>query len=80
MKKEVGLWMDHRKAVIVAITDKAEETKVIISKVEKQLRRSGGSPLKGPHEVLASAGRRQSRKSIYGTSQHLLRRGNCVYS
>jgi len=39
MKKEVGLWMDHRKAVIVAITDKAEETKVIISKVEKQLRR-----------------------------------------
>ena len=52
MKKEVGLWMDHRKAVIVAITDKAEETKVIISKVEKQLRRSGGSPLKGPHEVL----------------------------
>ena len=51
MKKEVGLWMDHRKAVIVAITDKAEETKVIISKVEKQLCRSGGSPLKGPHEA-----------------------------
>lgn len=52
MRKEVGLWMDHRKAVIVVITDKGEETKVIISKVEKQLRRSGGSPLKGPHEVL----------------------------
>jgi hypothetical protein len=51
MKKEVGLWMDHRKAVIVVITGKAEETKVIISKVEKQLRRSGGSPLKGPHEA-----------------------------
>jgi hypothetical protein len=50
MKKEVGLWMDHRKAVIVVVTDKAE-TKVIISKVEKQLRRSGGSPLKGPHEI-----------------------------
>ena len=27
MKKEVGLWMDHRKAVIVVVTDKAEETK-----------------------------------------------------
>jgi hypothetical protein len=51
MKKEVGLWMDHRKAVIVVITDKGEETKVIISKVEKQLRRSGSSPLKGPHEA-----------------------------
>ena len=52
MKKEVGLWMDHRKAVIVVVTDKGEETKLIISKVEKQLRRSGGSPLKGPHEAL----------------------------
>ena len=51
MKTTVGLWMDHRKAVIVVITDKGEETKVIISKVEKQLRRSGGSPLKGPHEA-----------------------------
>ena len=52
MKKEVGVWMDHRKAVIVVVTDKGEETKLIISKVEKQLRRSGGSPLKGPHEAL----------------------------
>jgi hypothetical protein len=52
MKKEVGLWMDHRKAVIVMVTDKGEEIKLIVSKVEKQLRRSGGSPLKGPHEAL----------------------------
>ena len=51
MKKEVGLWMDHRKAVIVAVTDNGEEIRLIISKVEKQLRRSGGSPLKGPHEA-----------------------------
>ena len=51
MKKEVGLWMDHRKAVIVVFTDRGEEIKLIVSKVEKQLRRSGGSPLKGPHEV-----------------------------
>ena len=52
MKKEVGLWMDHRKAVIVVVTDKGEEIKLIVSKVEKQLRRSGGSPLKGPYEAL----------------------------
>jgi hypothetical protein len=51
MKKEVGLWMDHRKAVIVVVTDKGEEITLIVSKVEKQLRRSGGSPLKGPHEA-----------------------------
>jgi len=51
MKSAVGLWIDHRKAVIVVITDKGEETKLIISKVEKQLRRSGDSPLKGPYEA-----------------------------
>ena len=51
MRTKVGLWIDHRKAVIVVVTDKGEETKLIISKVEKQLRRSGGSPLKGPYEA-----------------------------
>jgi hypothetical protein len=50
MGTKVGLWIDHRKAIIVAVTDKGEETALIISKVEKQLRRSGTSPLKGPYE------------------------------
>jgi hypothetical protein len=30
--------------------EKGEEVGLVISKVEKQLRRSGGSPLKGPYE------------------------------
>ena len=42
MKKAVGLWIDHRKAVIVVITQKHEEIKLIISKVDKQLGRSNG--------------------------------------
>ena len=50
MKTKVGLWIDHQKAVVVAVTDKGEEIKQVISKVEKQLRRSGDSPLKGPYE------------------------------
>ncbi|MCX6339338.1 MAG: hypothetical protein NTX71_05405 [Candidatus Aureabacteria bacterium] len=37
MKRKVGLWIDHRKALIVAITDRGEEIKLLISKVEKQL-------------------------------------------
>jgi len=32
MKIKVGLWMDHRKAVIVVVSDKGEETKLIIIK------------------------------------------------
>jgi len=52
MRTKVGLWIDHRKAIVVAITDKGEEIGLIISKAEKQLRRSGDSPLKGPYEPL----------------------------
>ena len=43
MKKEAGLWIDHRKAVIVIVTDKEEETKEITSNIEKHVRFSGGS-------------------------------------
>jgi hypothetical protein len=46
----MGLWIDHRKAIIVAVTDTGEETGLVISKAEKQLRRSGDSPLKGSYE------------------------------
>jgi hypothetical protein len=50
MKTAVGLWIDHRKAIVVAVTDKGQETGLVISKAEKQLRRSGDSPLKGSYE------------------------------
>ncbi|WP_103669402.1 hypothetical protein [Pseudanabaena sp. BC1403] len=49
-KNKVGLWIDHRKAVVVSITEKGEEIKEIESEVEKQPRRSGDSPLKGTYE------------------------------
>ena len=50
MRTKVGVWIDHRKAIVVAVTDTGEEIGLIISQVEKQLRRSGDSPLKGPYE------------------------------
>jgi hypothetical protein len=50
MTTKTGLWIDHRKAIVVAITEKGEEIKEIISEVEKQPRRSGDSPLKGTYE------------------------------
>ena len=52
MSTQVGLWIDHRKATMVAVTEKGEETSEILSDVEKQLRRSGDSPLKGTYEAL----------------------------
>jgi hypothetical protein len=51
MRKKVGLWIDHRKAIVMSVTEEGEEMGLIISKVEKQLRRSGDSPLKGPYEA-----------------------------
>ena len=50
MSKNIGLWIDHRKANIMFITESGEETKLIISNVERQRRRLGGSPLKGAFE------------------------------
>ncbi len=50
MTTHVGLWIDHRKAIIVTVTDKGEEIGLVISNVEKQLRRSGNSKLKGRSE------------------------------
>jgi hypothetical protein len=50
MRTKVGLWIDHRKALIVAVTDKGEEIRLIISKVEKQPGRSGGIRSTTPYE------------------------------
>lgn len=50
MGTKVGLWIDHRQAIIVALTDEGEEMELVVSMVEKQLRRSGDSPLKGSYE------------------------------
>lgn len=50
MKSEVGLWIDHRQAVIVVVTDAGEETKRIISNMEKHVRFSSGSSEDGSAE------------------------------
>ena len=50
MKTTVGLWIDHRKAIIVAVTNTGEETKLIISKVEKQPGRFAGIRSTTPYE------------------------------
>jgi hypothetical protein len=50
MKTLAGLWIDHREAVIVLVSEKGQETRRIKSHVEKQLRRSGRSPSKAPFE------------------------------
>jgi len=43
MKTNVGLWIDHRKTVIVSLKDKVEKTRRVISNMEKHVRYSGGA-------------------------------------
>ena len=43
MKKNIGLWIDHRKAVIVIVTEDGEELKKITSNMEKHVHFTGGT-------------------------------------
>jgi hypothetical protein len=51
MTTKAGLWIDHRKAVIVTLSPQGEHTTLIASNVEKHPERAGDSPLKGPYEA-----------------------------
>jgi stalled ribosome rescue protein Dom34 len=48
MKKEIGLWIDHREAIIVVLTDGGEEIKHMTSGSGKHIRYSGSSHSKTP--------------------------------
>jgi stalled ribosome rescue protein Dom34 len=48
MKKEIGLWLDHRDAMIVILANGEEEIKHITSASGKHIRYSGSSHSKTP--------------------------------
>jgi stalled ribosome rescue protein Dom34 len=48
MNKQAGLWIDHREAIIVILTDSGEEIKHITSNSGKHIRYSGSSHSKTP--------------------------------
>ncbi len=48
MKREIGLWIDHREAIVVILTDSGEEIKHIASNNGKHIRYSGSSHSKTP--------------------------------
>ncbi|MBC8017979.1 MAG: hypothetical protein H7X83_05615 [Verrucomicrobia bacterium] len=51
MKSKAGLWIDHRQAIVVIVSATGEEIKQISSHAEKQLRRTGSTPLQGNFEA-----------------------------
>jgi hypothetical protein len=63
-KNYAGIWIDHRQAVIVSITDEGETIKRMDSDIERKVRLSGGSRTAetpyGPQQVSVD-GKQQER-------------------
>jgi len=49
VSKNIGLWIDHKKAVMVILEDKVEEIRLIQSNLEEQLQLRGGTHMKTTH-------------------------------
>ncbi len=65
-KYHAGVWVDHRKAVVVLLTPGAEHLAVIVSRVEKHASRAGDSPLKGRYEPLQVTADDRRQRSLTG--------------
>ena len=63
MKKKAGLWIDHRKAIVITIKSDKELMHVIESNVEPRVRLSGGSRTASPYgpQEVASESKRDER-------------------
>jgi hypothetical protein len=78
-KNFAGLWVDHRKAVIVSITDDGETIERVESNVERKVRLSGGSRTGktpyGPQQV-AVDGKQEARikRQLRHYYQEIIRR------
>lgn len=67
LKTEVGLWIDHREAIIVTLTGEAEVTTIIDSESGKHIRYSGSSHSKTPaglKEVTSEDGRDRKFENV----------------
>jgi len=56
MQKNIGLWVDHEKAVIVSLSGDTPKVRKIESNIEKHVRAAGGarsSTIYGPEDVVA---------------------------
>ena len=78
MKSEIGLWIDHRQAVIVVVTDAGEETKRIISNMEKHIRFSSGSSEDGSQEDVRDRQFENHLNSYYAEVIAVIRDANAI--
>ena len=78
MKKEIGLWIDHRKAVVVIISDEGEEVKEITSGMEKHVRFSSGNSEDGSSEDVRDRQFENHLNSFYDAVIAVIRDGDSI--
>jgi hypothetical protein len=68
MKSKIGLWIDHRQAVIVRVFEAGEETSRIISNLPKRVRFSGASSDRSetnPHDATSEYKRERRFQGLW---------------
>jgi hypothetical protein len=78
MKKDIGLWIDHRKAVVVIISDKEEEVKEITSHMEKHVRYSDDTSEGGASEDIRDRQFDNRLNAYYDAVVEAIRDGDSV--
>jgi hypothetical protein len=78
MKKDIGLWIDHRKAVVVIVSDKGEEVKEITSHIKKHVRFSSGASEEGSPVDVRDRQFENQLNSYYDTVIGVIRDGDSI--
>ena len=78
MKSKIGLWIDHRKAVIVIVTDEGEEIKQITSNMEKHVRFAGDAAEGGAGEDVRDRQFGNHLNKFYDTVMTYLREAETI--
>jgi molybdopterin converting factor small subunit len=78
MKKEIGLWIDHRKAVVVIVSDEGEEVREITSHMEKHVRYSNAYSEGGSSEDMRDRQFENHLNSYYDAVIAVIRDGDSV--
>src|SRR4030066_235506 len=78
MKKEIGLWIDHRKAVVVMVSDEGEEVKEITSHMEKRVRFASGDSEDGSSEDVRDRQYGNRLNSYYDAVIAVIRDGDSI--
>ena len=78
MKKEIGLWIDHRKAVIVIVSDEGEEVREITSHMPKHVRFSSDPSEDGSSEDIRDRQFGNQLNSYYDKVIAVIREGDSI--